>query len=409
MGKYTAHNDPLVDKVVSQHFARIVDAICARLEPQAIFLYGSFGRGEGSVMLADGQLTFLSDYEISVVTRSPFYRSLFAELSQQLTAEMGVEVSLSWMRPGRLRSNQAQNLSWGPASPTIAMYEIKAGGQTLYGQELLKQAPVINPTQISARAGIRLLINRMTEALHYAAHPELDKSNRLETIRWMNKLILACAESLLLLWKAYHYSYAERGRRFANKYAEFADTLPPDAALLPELVERATRFKLRPAPDIYPENVGNMWPQIISVVDAAFSHLMAQELGITYADYTQFPEQFLKHPQVQKSYNLYRLWPLPTPLDQKLINAVKYLRKKQLPPAGYWTHFSITANLIVFGLAPVLFLGTSRGTDLGAINVEVRKWLTLIGYSQPFLSNPQAEWNNLYHYLLWAWKNFCYN
>ena len=141
MSKYTAHNDPIVDHTVTKHLSRIVSAICAHLEPQSIILHGSLGRGEGSIMLNDGQLTFLSDYEILVVTHSPFYRRLFVSLSQQLTTEMDVEVSIGWMRPGRLRTNQPRNLSFGRATPTITMYELKEGGQTLYGQEMLNLGP----------------------------------------------------------------------------------------------------------------------------------------------------------------------------------------------------------------------------------------------------------------------------
>jgi len=79
-----------------------------------------------------------------------------------------VEVSITWMRPGRLYTNQPRNLSFGRAIPTIGMYELKEGGQTLYGQEMLSLGPTIDPRQIPVWSGIRLIINRMTEALHYS-------------------------------------------------------------------------------------------------------------------------------------------------------------------------------------------------------------------------------------------------
>jgi len=176
------------------------------------------------------------------------------------------------------------------------------------------------------------------------------------------------------------------------------------------MVERATCFKLRPTSNLYPEDIRSLWPQVITAVDAVFRHLMAEELDITFNCYTQFPEQFLSHSQVQKSYYLYRLWPLPTPLDQKLINAIKYLRQQRWPPRGYLTHFAITANLIVFALVPLLFLGWSEDDAVpAAANVEVRRWLALMGYQELPLSDPQAEWNALYQYMLGAWKNFCYS
>jgi len=92
----------------------------------------------------------------------------------------------------------------------------------------------------------------------------------MEAVRWINKLVLACAEALLLSWGEYHYTYAERGRRFAatsgehlpltgpwsfgtcpgrqvqgpgTKGSGHRSTLPPGALTLPGMVERATCFK----------------------------------------------------------------------------------------------------------------------------------------------------------------------
>jgi len=411
MGKFTAHRDPAIDRTVEAHLARIVAAIRRYLEPQAIILHGSFGRGEGSVMRQGRQLRFFSDYEIAVVTPSPWYRGRFAALSRQLTEELGVEVSIAWMRPGRLRTNQPQNLSLGRAAPTIHMYEIKAGGQTIYGPDLLRQGEILDPRRIPPRAGIRLLFNRLIEALPYfpAADPD-PPPDPGETIRWLNKLILACAESLLLLWGEYHFSYAERGRRFSALSARYLATLPPGAAGLPALVERATEFKLRPAWDLYPADDEALWPPVLAAADAVFRHLMAQELEITFDTYAEFPAQFLHHPHVQAAYNLYRLPPLPAPLDQKLVNAIKYLRRHRLPPRGYWTHPLVTANLVVFALIPLLALGWSaEEAALTTTNAEARRWLTLIGLRRPPRSDPQAEWQALYRDLRDAWVNFCYN
>ncbi|MCP4536937.1 MAG: nucleotidyltransferase domain-containing protein [Chloroflexi bacterium] len=410
MPEYTAHDDPIVGQTVEQHLARIVAAIREQMEAQSIILYGSFGRGEGSVMLDSGRLTFLSDYEITVVTPSPFYRGLFAALSQQLTAELDVEVSVSWMRPGRLRTNQSQNLSLGRSKPTIAMYELKAGGQTIYGREMLTDGPIIDPRQISVRAGIRLLINRMIEALHYAPDHNSPQKDRLETVRWINKLILACNEALLLSWGEYHYSYAERGRRFSAVGVERLRALSLDALDMADIIERATSFKLRPTLDLFPGDTTSLWLRVSTAVDVVFRHLMAKELGISFDSYAQFPELFLKHAQVQASYNLYRLWPLPVPLDQKLVNAIKYLRQRRCPPRGYLTHFSITANLIVFALTPLLFQSWSENDALLTKNdLEIKRWLTVIGYQDMSFSDAKTERQALYQYLLWAWKNFCYN
>ena len=96
MGKYTAWDDPLADRIVEDHMRRIAEAIRTRLEPQAISLRGSFGRGEGSVALENGRARFLSDYDINVVTNSSRHRALLDRLSRELTRELEVETNLFW-------------------------------------------------------------------------------------------------------------------------------------------------------------------------------------------------------------------------------------------------------------------------------------------------------------------------
>mgnify|MGYP000869345888 FL=1 len=101
MGNYTALEDPLIDQTIENHMRRIVESIVARMPPQTIALRGSFGRGEGSVMPRGDSLYFLSDYEIDVATPSPFYRSVFSELSKEMTEQLGVQTGIRWMQIGR--------------------------------------------------------------------------------------------------------------------------------------------------------------------------------------------------------------------------------------------------------------------------------------------------------------------
>ena len=415
MGKYTAHDNPIVDQVVAGHLAQIVDAVRARLSPQSVILYGSFGRGEGSVMFDNGRLVFLSDYELTVVTRSPFYRPVFSELSQQMTEQLRVEVSISWMRPGRLRTNQPQNLSWGRARPTIGMYELKQGGMTLYGRHLLDAGLPIKPEGISLKAGVRLLINRMAEALNRLPGTTLESLDRVEATRRMYKVVLACGESLLLAWGAYHFSYAERGRRFAALAPHKMQTIGLPAhyvETLVALVQRATAFKLLPSPQLCPEDLSELCSQVIHVADVTFRYLMQVDLGITFDSYAQFPDRFLQHPQVRRAQNLYRIPFLPVPFDQKLINAIKHLRKRHLPPKGFFTHPTVTANQVVFAVIPPLFMSIQAGDNGEAtaqITRSVRHWLEVTGDFASSSSDLKTEWDILRRQTMRAWYNFCVN
>ncbi len=415
MGKYTAHPEPLVDEVVASHLAQIVDAIRARQSCQSIILYGSFGRGEGSVMLDGGRLVFLSDYELAVVTPSPFCRGILGELSQQMTQRLGVETSISWMRPGRLHTNQPQNLSWGRAEPTIGMYELKHGGMTLHGDHLLNQGPPVEPERIPPKDGIRLLNNRMAEAMNRWPGTTLASLDRLESIRRLVKVVLACEESLLLAWGAYHFSYAERDRRFAAlalQQMQTTDFSPRDVGTFVTLVRQATAFKLVPALQLYPRDLGESWPQVIHIADITFRHLVKANLGLTFDSYSQFLDQFLHHPQARLAYNLYRIPLLPAPFDQKLVNAIKHLRQHHWPPRGFFVHPRVTDNQIVFAVIPALFMSLATadgGAEVAEVTRAVRYWLEVIGNVAGPSSDPEAERDILRRRTMQAWHDFCVN
>ena len=187
MGRFTLLDDRLVEQTVEAHLQRMVAAVRSRMEPDAIILRGSFGRGEGSVVIQDGQLRFLSDYEIDVATLSPFHRSLFAELSHRFTTELGVDTSLRWVRPDYMRVGRVGPVPMGPRSITIALYEARYGSHTLYGQDVIHSSPAVDPGQISLTSGIRLLLNRMAESLYYVPSATDAAHDELESFFWVNK------------------------------------------------------------------------------------------------------------------------------------------------------------------------------------------------------------------------------
>ena len=401
MGKFTALDDPLVDQTVETHLQRIVAGVRSRMEPQAIIIRGSFARGEGSVVMQDGALRFLSDYEIDVVTLSPRYRSLFRGLSRQFTAELGVETSLRWVRPDYLRRNRVGPLPMGPAPITISLYESRYGSLTLYGRDLSHLGPTVDPCQIQLDSGIRLILNRMAESLYYTPGASDIAHDELEVLHWVNKTVLACAESLLLLWGQYHFSYAERGRRFAALANARLGFMHDQGVILSALVARATEFKLRPRRSLYPHTVQEAWLEVVPICDRVFRYLVEQVLGFSIDDYARFPEQYLQH-MFAASRSL-------SPLHSATLRALdvyKYLRSGRLP-RGLLLAYRVPQ--VVYAVVPLVFAGWAGNREgLASMLSEVRRWLAMIGPLEPPESDPRKEWDALRKHMLWAWKNFCY-
>ena len=400
MGRYTALDDPIVDRTIESHLETIVKAVLARMAPQAIILRGSFGRGEGSVMNDAGKLRFLSDYEIDVATYTPRYRPLFAELSQKLTAEFGVQTGLRWVRPDYIDRDRIGPIPLGTAPITISLYEIRNGSRTLYGQDFIQSSRAIDPDQIHVESGLILVLNRMAESLLLITTEGNPAWDEIDHYYWINKTILSCAESLLLVWKQFHFSYAERGRRFSSLASTHLDFMQDQAAGLSELVARATEFKLRPRQGLYKDSVRDEWSNLIPICDTVFRYLAHQILGIRFNSYTEYPERYLQGGNKDSKDSAIMLTVL-----SKSLELYKYLRSRSIP-RGLLSSYPKTR--IIYALVPMLFVGREcEPSAMPEMQSEVRRWLNLVCKVEPPDPDEKKGWESLQRQLFWAWKNFC--
>lgn len=399
MDTFTPQGDPRIEQVVGSHMERIVTAIRTGMEPEAILLRGSFGKGEGNVLLENGRLKFLSDYEINVVTLSFWRRRFLYDLAERLSEEFGVQTSIVWMRPDYFRRQRVGPFADGPVPITISLYETRYGSRVLYGRDVLEAAPSIEPACISVASGLQLMLNRMAEALHYLPEPGGTTANEWESIFWINKLVLACIESLLVSWGQYHYSYRERGRRFPLVAMGRLGFMGDEAEALCGFAERATQFKLRSARELYPEPLDGTTAQVVSMCSRVFSHLAAQEWALT-ADSSDpgYPEQYLRS-QVNRLTAFSQLRAL-----YKLLDVYRYLHTRRLPLNLFSPN---TASEVIYSIVPLLFAvwGQPETALPPLLQVARRHMRRISPIPQPAAST-RAEWHQLCEQMLMLWKNF---
>ncbi len=400
MSTFTAAGNPEVERVVRSHMERIVVAVREGMEPDAILLRGSFGKGEGDVLSEDGHLKFLSDYEINVVTYSFRYRGYLNAMANRLSAELGVATSLVWMRPDYFSKLRVGPFVAGPVPITISLYETRYGSRLLYGRDLLQSAPEIDPTFISMESALQLMLNRMAEAIGYLPEPGDGTDKEWMSIHWLNKLMLACVESLLVSWGNYHYSYRERGRRFVRLAPGRIDFMEADAETLYEFAQRAIAFRLRPERQLYPATLLGTADQVLSICDRVFLYLAAQAWKLKFAQNDLlYPGQYL-HGRLAETPAFSRTRAL-----QKILDVYKHARKHQFPLTLLTPN---TAGEIVYSVVPLLFrswacCGSTLSETLRAVRNELQK----VCFLPPRLPNLNDEWHQLSDEMLVLWKNFC--
>ncbi len=393
MGKFTARNDVALERLIENHMMSIVDAVRSNMEPIAILLRGSFGRGEGSVAVIDGGYQFYSDYEIDVVTYSPGYRGLFKDLSRRFTDELKVETSLRWVRPDFLEKHRTGPFVTGREPISISTYESRYGSMVIFGEDFVAKSAEIDPVQIDKVSGIYLMLNRMAESMMNMESTGGKANKNRDSYYWYNKTILACAEALLLNWEKYHYSYAERGRRFERLAGERLGFLEDDGKKLSGLVRRATQYKLMPDPRLYSEPAADLWSDAIPLIDRVFRTLVGEILGIEASVYENYPKRYLSAIAVRSK----RKWLTAT--GEKMLEVYRSLRARHIP-VGLFRERDLSE--VVYANVPLVFRSQCGG-DYTAILQAASSAMKPLGKLEP-----GGDRQYLRDKLTWMWKVYCY-
>lgn len=252
---YTQYGDRAINEAIGRQVLELTRLILAQAkDAQSLFLLGGYGRGEGSVLMSHENVTALGDYDFLLISRFPHRRFRvegIEDLRRKFSVQYHVGVDNVWLPLLRFLGKR------------IYWYEAKFGSKLLFGDgRVLDSIPILAGNQLDIREGFSLLFNRLV-GLEMVFDPNLVKSTptqeqKRHLVFQSIKAILACGESLLLLYGKYHFSYKRRCEEFEEaSEREFPEILQFSPNLKSDYV-LATRFKLRPSFDMYNDPV-KLW------------------------------------------------------------------------------------------------------------------------------------------------------
>lgn len=215
-----------------------LEAIASRLlsdfpgEIEALVLVGSFGRGEGTIVVRQGELCPVHDYDIVIVSKDDLPRERLSQAASELAASLGLpHIDLFSYRRGQLAS----------FAPSLFSLDLKAGGKVFHGDpNALQIVRSVDPSDLPLDEARRLMFNRLPsliESVHegdFRGAPEGDDAFRIAYMA--SRVILACVEALLIEAQDYHPSCRERESRFLSRFKRYR--------CLGGLVRTATAIKL---------------------------------------------------------------------------------------------------------------------------------------------------------------------
>jgi hypothetical protein len=283
------------DRRVNAYVASIVHSLAERIleviTPISIILYGSFGRGEGTVRYQGGAFKIISDFEIGIVSRNVFRLSAIRKLNRNLLEE-GADVTLSFLLPKRFTTLVTSNWALPSKFPTLEQYELLSGLRVLYGVDPRPNRIIASSSSIMPWDALRLVFNRVAELLASL----IETFSTPQILKPSNKLLIACGDAALILVKAYHYSYQERSLRLQS----ILDGVPPESWPLDvnwDCVMDAYRWKLNPTREraaVVPLQV-LIWEILVPIL----RFYTKEVFGWTFQDIEDFHEQYLNSPMLE--------------------------------------------------------------------------------------------------------------
>lgn len=254
MGTYTAYDIPAVDSAIEAHMQTLQRLCSAYLggNLDSLILSGSFGRGEGSVLIgSDGSVEPLRDYDVRVIVRSPVVPQLIETIrtefmrvtgigsaDEQFSGQQGFSLTLEPVTRKQLATTFVRDRD-------LRVYDHLYASRVICGPDY---APALRfpATEIPKVNGLRFLYQKMVGLVGHFASPAIGADVRRTLLYECDKTFVEICTALVLLAGAYVPSYRARAELFARHWQEWFPDLAQRTPRLDVQINRATHEKLFP-------------------------------------------------------------------------------------------------------------------------------------------------------------------
>lgn len=224
-----------IQKVLQAKIDILVGGLLSEMKkaPEAIYLVGGYGRGEGAWYEDAEGIHPYNDFDLAVITDTPLNK----ETTESLRKQLALSVDIKWVDIDYYSIYMLEALL-----PTIHNVDLLKGGSLVYGQDIIKQKRLtLDESKIGKKDILILYWTRMWTFLGSWTGPfrDLEISDARFFRNQMAKAVLAACDMILVKHKQYVTSYRERVGIIKKMFSE-------DNTLC-NLVEWSLSEKLRPS------------------------------------------------------------------------------------------------------------------------------------------------------------------
>lgn len=250
-----------VNEVIQRYVDIINDEILREIpSTKSIILSGGFGRGEGSIELKNRKPTPVNDFDMYIITEKPIDEKKLNKVANKATQKLSLgRTGVPFYIFDRkyysnafyidLKAIPIDKLKNIP--PMIKYYELKNASTVVYGDNYLDLIPEYATQDIPLAEGFRLLLNRMAMLATYFSMDFLNgniSKDEMHGLMYLGSKVYYDIPGALLLLSGREYkpTYSGRTKDFKKIFEKDFPRLAEKIPKLPEKVEQALRFKLKP-------------------------------------------------------------------------------------------------------------------------------------------------------------------
>lgn len=205
---FTVSSDRAQESVISEQLATtLAEILTVTGGPLAVYLVGSFGRGEGSMRYVGGRWCAVNDYDLLVVDDDCH---CWVEPLVKLGRSLAQRFSTDFVDIGCMQRKILADLP-----PTIQNYEFKYGARLLFGVEIRNELPDYRPDMVPTYEFVRLICNRAAGIIGAEHGGQVDMGERYCRYQFQ-KACIAIGDTVVYLGRRYHYLYRERANAFSQ-------------------------------------------------------------------------------------------------------------------------------------------------------------------------------------------------
>jgi hypothetical protein len=312
--KTTAYDGELLNKI-NKILTINLKIICQNIiktfpKVTSIYLTLSFSRGEGSVLVENGKIKFLSDHDILVISDAPSYllqlrkKQFIKNFSPYELCNIEVMRGHPIVELTVMNAQQIRKLP-----PSLFKHELKTA-VCIYGHELLNPPPKIDLQKIPPTEGLSLLFNRMLGALipfstnFLKSNSKLGEEQRRHLTFESVKLISGCRDALLILDKFFGLTEKEKQEYFKRNWHTKYRWLNRKFPEFLDLSEKAHLYRIKPNRELEKESLA-LWFKSRQITSEVLRLYLNKLYKIEGDNWSHIIDKFMIKTFYKRSYRLY--------------------------------------------------------------------------------------------------------